>query len=151
MNRRGIFLLGVLVLLALSTFSVGTLLRANANNVDLASRQSSSGALSGGGSSNCVNPDARINPVCTEQQQSVAIYCTEGGGIKLIPVVGGVGVQPTYQITGAQVNAVVASSQNKLIKQFGGIKLYRLSDGRLEIVSPSPTGDKPYIFIWKSC
>jgi len=88
--------------------------------------------------------DGRYNQ---QPEQSVAVYPSKTGGYDFWAVNQGVGSLALH-VTKAQLDANPAKSQNYLIAESNGVRLYRLADGTLQVRRYKPDG-KEYIYTWQ--
>jgi hypothetical protein len=162
-DRRALIVLIGLVLLAALTLAIGSVIRAGA-----ASR-----AEVGSVCTDCqtpppppanvlcgTNPDGRMDPVCLYPDQSAAIYCMKNGGVDIYSVLQGSG-RFDFIVTPQELAASMNPKVNTLIAQGSNsqginVQLWRLTDNKLETVSPLPrdpiTGQvKMFVFIWNGC
>ncbi|HLY25376.1 MAG TPA: hypothetical protein VKQ72_03485 [Aggregatilineales bacterium] len=159
-DRRALIVLLGLVLLTALTLTVGSVMRAGAASRPAAAVKDCV--------ENCPPPpvtcgtatDGRMDPVCQYPDQSTAVYCTEDGGVDLYSVLVGSG-RFDFHVTPEELAASLNPTVNTLIAQGANsqgilIRLYRLTDNQLEIVSPLPkdpiTGQtKMFVFVWDGC
>src|SRR5258708_27091668 len=90
--------------------------------------------------------DGRCNQ---EADQTVAVYPDSVGGYFFFAVNVGIGYSP-WHVTEQQLDDTPARSANYLIGQSHGVRLYRLSDGGLQVNRIKPDGTD-YKFIIGTC
>ena len=163
-DRRALIVLLGLVLLAALTLAVGSVMRAGATQRSVGvAMDCFEGCQPPPPPVNIVcgsSPDGRMDPVCQYPDQSTAVYCTEDGGVDLYSVLAGSG-RFDFHVTPEELDASLNPAVNTLIAQGMNsqginIRLYRLTDNQLEVVSPLPkdpiTGQtKMFIFVWDGC
>jgi hypothetical protein len=104
----------------------------------------------------CVNEDGRVDSLCNSPWQTATAYCT-ADGLDVYRIVDSEGIL-VFSVTSEELAAFgiplkVATEMQMLVAQSddGSIRLYRLSNGDLQL--NAPMGDDPngYTFIWGGC
>lgn len=95
--------------------------------------------------------DGRLNN--NDALETAAVYCTENGGLVIY------GPPPpsslwhiVLTVTTAELDSVPTHPDiDILIKSGGGVNLYRLTSGELQINAPGVDAKGDYVFIFKDC
>jgi hypothetical protein len=99
----------------------------------------------------CRFEDGRINRI--DAAAPVTIYCLPDGGVSVWDVNLMSDGELAYSVTVAEIAAVpTLPAENTLIHEQGGIRLYRLTSGELQVNAPPNYSTEPeYVFIWQGC
>jgi uncharacterized protein YraI len=91
--------------------------------------------------------DTRINPGAAE----AAIYCT-ATGVKIVDLdISGVSTD-SFTVPYTAIQAIGVSDENRLIREYRGFRLYRLTTGEWQLNAPPNWRDAgEYIFTWAGC
>lgn len=102
----------------------------------------------------CVNLDNRVNSICGDAAQTAAIYCNKDGGLTIYGIWIDGSSFIAYTLTKAELDVVPADPApkvNTLIKQGKGVRLYRLTNGKLQVNAATKDPGKEYVFIFNEC
>ena len=103
-----------------------------------------SGGSGGSGATQLTFTDGRVNS--HDGQETAAVYCNENDGVDVWTVIDSKGYF-AFTATKADLASVPEKPfTNTLIKSGGGVALYRLTRGELQI---TPAND--YVFTWRGC
>ncbi len=100
----------------------------------------------------CPNPDNRMNPACRTPWETAAVYCRADGTIQIYKVDANSKGSLVLNVTPAQLAKFpLHPDQNMLIAEAGGVRLYRLTTGEMQINASTATPGVDYVFTWNGC
>jgi hypothetical protein len=93
--------------------------------------------------------DGRLNNM--DSGQNAAVYCNADGSVTVYSVYGNTGYL-AFTATAKEINAVPKHpAKNTLIKQGKGARLYRLTDGQLQVNRAFGKNTADYVYIFEDC
>ncbi len=100
----------------------------------------------------CPNPDNRMNPACRTPWETAAVYCRGDGTVQIYKVDANSKGSLVLNVTPAQLAKFpLHPDHNTLIAESGGVRLYRLTTGEMQINASTATPGVDYVFTWDGC
>lgn len=100
---------------------------------------------------NCIVDDGRLNHL--DAAAPATIYCLPDGGVAIWDLNLMSAGELALAVAPGEIAAVPTHpAENTLIAGAGGIRLYRLTTGQLQVNAPPNYSTEPeYVFVWSGC